>query len=224
MKFELSEKHCWVEQIGLSNKPMPLIILLAGEYEEQTMLKMREMLLRQIDEGNCRAFIIAGFGPIDWERDYSPWYLEGNNDRIFQGKADETLDFMKNALLPEIQKRFSINNEVYPVGYSLGGLTAIYGHCSIGFTGCGSCSGALWFPGWLEFLQEHLPSGRVYMSLGGKEERTKDSLICQVGINTQKTKELISKSTEVIYFKEPGGHFKEVPQRIGRAILWLLKP
>jgi predicted alpha/beta superfamily hydrolase len=202
---------------------MPLIILLAGEYEEQTLAEIREMLLQQIDVGNCRAFMIAGFGPIDWHRDYSPWYLEGNNARIFEGKADETIEFMKNTLLPELQKSYSLNGEVYPVGYSLGGLTAIYAHCSIGFTGCGSCSGALWFPGWLEFVKEHLPSGKVYLSLGGKEEKTKDSLMCQVGIITQKTKELVAKSTEVTYVKEPGGHFKEVPQRIGRAILWLLK-
>lgn len=69
-----------------------------------------------------------------------------------------------------------------------------------------------------------MPSGKVYLSLGGKEEKIKDLLMCQVGIVTQKTKELITKSTQLVYFKEPGGHFKEVPQRIGRAILWLLKP
>lgn len=223
MKFQLNEKHCWVEQIGSSNQPMPLIILLSGEYEEHTLSGIREMLLQQIDEGNCKAFIIAGFGPIDWDRDYSPWYLERNNGRVFEGKADEIIDFMKNTLIPELQKSFLLNGEVYPVGYSLGGLTAIYAQCSIGFTGCGSCSGALWYPGWLEFVKKHLPSGKVYLSLGGKEEKTKDSLMCQVGIITQKTKELISKSTEVVYFKEPGGHFKEVPQRIARAILWLLK-
>ncbi len=223
MKFELAEKNCWVEQIGSSKEPMPLVILLSGEYEEETLHEIREMLLYQIDKGNCQAFIIAGFGPIDWERDYSPWYLERNNGRIFQGKADETLDFMKNTLLPELHKNFFLNGEVYPVGYSLGGLTSLYAHCSIGFTGCGSCSGALWFPGWLKFLEDHLPSGKVYLSLGGKEEKTKDSLMCQVGIMTQKTKDLIAKSTEVTYFKEPGGHFKQVPQRIGRAILWLLK-
>jgi len=224
LEFELAKKNCWAEQIGLSNQPMPLVILLSGDFEEESFSEIREMLIKQINQGNCQPFLIAGFGHIDWDRDYSPWYLEGSKDRIFEGKADETIDFMANILLPELKQRFPLNGEVYPVGYSLGGLTAIYAHCSIGFTGCGSCSGALWFPGWLDYVQEHLPTGKVYLSLGGKEDKTKDSLMCKVGITTQQTKELIAKSAKVTYVKEPGGHFKEVPQRIGRAIWWLLNP
>ncbi|MGB4659932.1 MAG: alpha/beta hydrolase-fold protein [Mobilitalea sp.] len=223
LKFELKEKDCWAEQIGLSNQPLPLILLLSGDFEEENFAEIREMLTPQIEKGNCQSFLIAGFGPIDWDRDYSPWYLERSKERIFGGKADEMIDFMNNTLLPELQKKFSLNGEVYPVGYSLGGLAAIYAHCKIGFNGCGSCSGALWFPGWTDYVQEHLPSGKVYLSLGGKEEKTKDTLMCQVGTATQQTKELSAQSAEVIYVKEPGGHFKEVPQRIGRAILWLLK-
>jgi Predicted hydrolase of the alpha/beta superfamily len=224
MKFELGEKYCWAEQLGLSDQPLPLVILLSGDDSVQQLSEICEMLLPQIDSRNCRAFLIAGFGPIDWNRDYTPWYLEGTNGLIFAGKANETLDFMKNTLVPMLQSRFSLNGEVYPVGYSLGGLTALYVHCMLGFTGCGSCSGSLWFPGWLEFLQEHQPSGKVYLSLGGKEEKTKDPLMCEVVTATQKSKELIAKSAKVTYVKEPGGHFREIPQRIGRAILWLLNP
>jgi len=224
MKFALDEKFCWAEQLGSSDQPVPLVILLSCDDCVQQLSEISEMLLPLIETGECRPFLITGFGPIDWNRDFTPWYLEGTGGRIFAGKADETLDFMKNTLLPELQSLYSLNGEVYPVGYSLGGLTAFYAHCRLGFTGCGSCSGSLWFPGWLEFLQKHQPSGKIYLSLGGKEEKTKDPLMREVGTATQKSKELIAKSVKVIYVKEPGGHFREIPQRIGRAILWLLKP
>ena len=222
MKFELGEKYYWAEQLGSSDQPLPLVILLTGDDGMRQLPEISEMLLPRIEAGKCRPFLITGFGPIEWNRDFSPWYLEGTDGRIFAGKADETLSFLKNTLLPALQNLFSLNGEVYPVGYSLGGLAALYAHCLLGFSGCGSCSGSLWFPGWLEFLQKHQPSGKVYLSLGGKEEKTKDPLMHEVGIATQKSKELIAKSAKVTYVKEPGGHFREIPQRIGRAILWLL--
>ncbi|MDQ7096700.1 alpha/beta hydrolase-fold protein [Desulfosporosinus sp. PR] len=223
-KFELGEKYCWTEQLGSSDQPLPLVILLSGDDGMQQLSEIREMLLPRIEAGKCRPFLITGFGPIEWNRDFSPWYLEDTGGRIFAGKADETLGFLENTLLPALRSLFSLNGEVYPVGYSLGGLAALYGHCLLGFRGCGSCSGSLWFPGWLEFLQKHPPAGKVYLSLGGKEEKTKDPLMCEVGIATQRSKELIAKSAKVTYVKEPGGHFREIPQRIGRAILWLLNP
>ncbi len=224
MKFVLDQKYCWAEQLGPSDQPVPLVILLTGDDSVQQLSEIREMLLLRIEAGECRPFLITGFGPIDWDRDFSPWYLEGTGGRIFAGKADKTLGFMKNALLPMLQSIFSLSGEVYPVGYSLGGLTSLYAHCRSGFSGCGSCSGSLWFPGWLEFLQKHQPSGKVYLSLGGKEEKAKDPLMCEVGKATQKSKKLVAKSAKVIYVKEPGGHFREISQRIGRAILWLLEP
>lgn len=224
MEFILDEKYCWAEQLGSPDQPVPLVILLTGDDSVHQLPEIREMLLAWIEAGKCQPFLITGFGPIVWDRDFAPWYVEGTGGRIFAGKADETLDFMKNTLLPALQSLFSLNGEVYPVGYSLGGLTAFYAHCRLGFTGCGSCSGSLWFPGWLEFLQKHQPSGKVYLSLGGKEEKTKDPLMCKVGTATQRSKELIARSAKVTYVKEPGGHFREIPQRIARAILWLLKP
>ncbi|MDA8442480.1 MAG: alpha/beta hydrolase-fold protein [Peptococcaceae bacterium] len=224
IKVTLGEKYYWAEQLGAPDQPAPLVILLSGDESVQHMPVIRELLLPQIEAGRCQAFVIAGFGPTDWNRDYTPWHFADTGGRIFAGKADETLEFMQNIVVPALQSKFSLNGEVYPVGYSLGGLTALYAHCRLGFSGCGSCSGSLWFPGWLDFLRQHRPSGKVYLSLGGKEENTKDPLISEVGTITQKSKELIAQSAKVTYVKEPGGHFREIPQRIGRAILWLLKP
>jgi len=40
------------------------------------------MLFPQIEAGKCRPFLISGFGPIDWNRDFAPWYLEGTGIMI----------------------------------------------------------------------------------------------------------------------------------------------
>src|SRR5665647_2197602 len=99
MKFVLDEKYCWAVQLGSSDQAMPLVILLSGDDSVQQLSEISEMLLPMIEAGECRPFLITGFGPIDWNRDFTPWYLEGTGGRIFAGKADETLDFMKNTLL-----------------------------------------------------------------------------------------------------------------------------
>lgn len=145
------------------------------------------------------------------------------------GKPGTRLCGEARALLPRVQEtiarlqaRHALGEAVYPVGYSLGGLAALYFHCEAGFSGCGSCSGSLWYPGWLEYLEARAPGGKIYLSLGGKEKNARDPLMRTVEEATCQTKALLSASARCTFVHEPGGHFRDVPQRLARAIAWLL--
>ena len=212
--------QCWNEWFGEARPGAPLVFLLAGEPDE-LMVSLRPALEPAIAQGNCPAFLLAGFAPVDWDRDYSPWPAQDSQGRAFAGEANALLPRVRETAA-QLQARHSLGNAVYPVGYSLGGLAALYFHCEAGFSGCGSCSGSLWYPGWLEYLKTRAPGGKIYLSLGGKEKNARDPLMRTVEDATIQTKALLSSSARCTFVHEPGGHFRDVPQRLARAILWLL--
>lgn len=219
-QIQIDDKNCVVEQF--TNNPVALIILLCGNEGEKTIEHLKPLILPQVKTKKCHSFLLSTFSPIDWDKDYSPWRFVTDNNRIFTGEADKTIHFINNRLIPTLNTQYSFS-EIYIVGYSLGGLTAIYAHCLHHYNGCASCSGSLWYPHFTNFIKKHLPDGKIYLSLGGKESHTSDPLMSTVETATSETKRIIANSSQSIYVKESGGHFKDIDGRIARAILWLLK-
>ena len=203
-----------IESFGEPTEGAPLIILLAGEDELSS--EFREKLSAE----GVPPLWIAVPCEVDWERDFTPWYVEGTNGRVFYGGADafgEHVASVREALQQELYPE-----KTYIVGYSLGGLAAMYLHTKLDFDGCGSCSGSLWYPGWCEYLEEHPPKGKVYLSLGGKEKNTRDPLMVKNPETTERTKQISKRSADAVIFKnEPGSHFKDPDGRLARAIKWL---
>ncbi len=73
-------------------------------------------------------FALYAFQVEDWNRDFSPWKASaafGNED--FQGKADKTLQWLINNLIPTIKERYGLDREIYLIGYSLSGLFSLGG-------------------------------------------------------------------------------------------------
>ena len=110
---------------------------------------------------------------------------------------------------------------------SLGGLLAFWAVCSSGsFAGCASCSGSLWYDGWLDFLEEHPPSPwqRVYLSLGRTEEKARNPRMAQVGEATRRSFERLQRAevpSRLVW--QDGGHFHQIPRRLAGALTSLLK-
>ena len=71
----------------------------------------------------------------------------------------------------------------YIGGYSLAGLFALWAACQTDlFRGVAAASPSMWFPGFLEYIKEHpIRSGRVYLSLGDREEKTRNPVMATVG-------------------------------------------
>lgn len=167
MKFLLEDKVCRAElfcadELDSINRTggrrLPLVFMFMGEYTEELDMQLKEYILPEIRAGKVEPFVLASFGPVEWDRDYSPWYAMGSRGRIFEGRAPQYRRFIEQMLIPYLQEAYPLSGKVYTIGYSLGGLAALYYYFELGFLGCVSCSASLWYPGWKAYLAEQLKS------------------------------------------------------------------
>lgn len=147
----------------------------------------------------------------DWNSELSPWPADG-----FGGKGEELEKWILSTM--------NSSHHYIIAGYSLGGLFSLwmYGRHE-SFVGCISASGSLWFPGWINYLHTINRKAVVYLSLGRKESKTKNKLMCTVGQNTIETYQYLSKNNRCIYIEENGGHFTEPDQRMIRGFKWVFE-
>ena len=220
--FEVGDRQGWLRLIGQAEGGRPLVWLLAGDMTQERLAEMETILLGQIAQGKCPPLALCGFGPVDWDEDYAPWPLETPDGRRFGSGAQTTAEYAWEVFLPAVRERFGSNGEIYAVGYSLGGLTALYAAAQGSYAGAGSCSGSLWYPGFAEWFGEHLPDCPVYLSLGGKEKNTRDPLMARVEDCTRAVYDQLRRQNKTAFVHEPGGHFRDTAQRLCNAIVWLL--
>lgn len=214
-EFSFSGFSCRAERIG---EGRPALVLLFSGFEQELFSNVSGLL-----QGAGCPLILAEYGGIDWDRDYSPWAAEGYQGRKFSGGADRLLKFLPE-FTAELEQRYGEFSGVYLCGYSLGGLFALYAAACdpAAYSGAASCSGSMWFPGWTEFLKTHPLHGRIYLSLGGKEKNSPDSLMASVEDKTGEVKRIAERTAQVTFVHEAGGHFSRIPQRITRGITQLL--
>ncbi len=185
-------------------------------------------ILRELRPG--AAFTLVCYEAKDWNRDFSPWAAQGvRPGEAFSGGGAATLDWLTGACIPYIEGKFGKPSARMTGGYSLSGLFALWAFYESGlFTGCASCSGSLWFPGWADYVSEKkAPQGsRVYLSLGMKEEKTRNAAMAAVGDRTRAMHERLASDenvmkTELVWHN--GGHFADVERRIAQGFAWLLR-
>ena len=166
----------------------------------------------------------------DWNRDLSPWKAERvfRKGDDFAGGAEEFLHKLLK-IVPEAEKTLGFVPEFRGIaGYSLAGLFAVWTlYRTDVFSRAASMSGSLWFDGFAEFMEEHRPVNapeKVYLSVGEREKQTKNVRMAQVEACTVRTAEILrGYGTDVRFELNPGGHFDEVPGRIGRGLRWIVE-
>lgn len=234
--FEAGGRSVWLCRLGSAagSEELPLVILPSGEDAKEELGVVVPLLQIAIEEGTCRPFWLACFASDDWNRDYSPWPAPAlfAKEPPFAGGGAETLEWMKTALLPELAAKTGgafTPQSTGILGYSLAGLFALWTFYGSGlFSMTGSCSGSLWFDGWMDYANTHTaPAGsRVYLSLGDKEEKARNPRMAAVGGATRRMADLLKADANVIETTlewNAGGHFNEVPQRIAKALAWLMR-
>ena len=172
-------------------------------------------------------FTIAAFESCDWNGDFSPWPSPPVlGDEAFSGGGRKTLDWLCKSALPWTCENLSCGGK-YIGGYSLAGLFSLWAlyECEE-LDGAVSCSGSLWFPGWVEYAGAHAGQikGDVYLSLGIKEERTRNRAMASVGDNTRLEFELLKSGENVRRCTlewNPGGHFADIAGRMARGFQWI---
>ena len=207
-----------------SERPGCLLVQPSARHENGTL----EAEVAQLEALAPTPFLLATIELEDWTIDLMPWW-DGNISRDPEaGKhGQETLAFILNDLLPELESRYG----VLPIligGYSLGGLFGLWASCQTDrFRAVAAASPSVWIHGWLPFAKKNVPmADAVYLSLGDREEHVKNQAIARVGDNLRAYYELLQKQLEpdrCTLVWEEGNHFTDNAGRLARAFAWCLQ-
>lgn len=197
-------------------------------HEENEITDTAKRLYRRTAPDSCRLVV---FETEDWNGDFSPWKAAPVfGSEPFAGRAPVTLAWILESLIPLLKADGVLRSGVglYLAGYSLSGLFALWAflECDL-FAGAASCSGSLWFPNWQDYLSGRTlcREGAVYLSLGSREEKTKNRMMASVGDHTRETYRILKESdcgiTATLEWNE-GGHFFDPAGRLVKGMLWLI--
>ena len=165
-------------------------------------------------------FKLIAFKINDWNKDLSPWKAPavfGKDD--FGDNADSTLN--------EILEYCKDGTKTYYLGgYSLAGLFSLWASYQTDlFSGVAAASPSMWFPKFTDYMKNHtIKSCNVYLSLGDKEEKTRNPVMAEVGNKISEAYNLL-KDNDINCTLEwnEGNHFKDADFRTAKAFLWVLK-
>ena len=182
-------------------------------------LSLIEQEVAFIGSNTNENFHVTAFLVDDWNRDLSPWQAPavfGKED--FGDGARQTLQ--------EILKYCEEDSRKYYIGgYSLAGLFSLWAVCQTDrFCGAAAASPSVWFPGFTDYLRDHrVQSKSVYLSLGNKEERSRNAVMAAVVDRIRETYEIL-RNQEIPCTLEwnEGNHFRDSELRTAKAFSWVL--
>lgn len=156
----------------------------------------------------------------NWNRELSPWKAPA----VF---GEEDFGDGAEALLEEILRLCSDADKTYYLGgYSLAGLFALWTACRTDrFRGIAAVSPSVWFPGFLPYMQEQgIRSDVIYLSLGDKEEKTKNPVMSTVGDRIRELEMWLQQcGIRCTLEWNPGNHFREPGLRTARGFAWVMQ-
>ena len=183
--------------------------------------------LSAIKDGCKHRFAYVALIVEDWNKELAPWTAAPVYGKVpFGNGAAETLRVIEDGVIPEMKKRFESlkGADVVIGGYSLAGLFALWcGYESTMFRGVAAASPSVWYSGWMDYAGQRKPkAGRIYLSLGDAEAKTKNPVMATVADNISGLYDMIKKCPDVRSFLEwnEGGHFREPALRTARAFVW----
>ena len=201
-----------------------LLLQMTGEHELQSIDHEAAAIAQ-----SGRKYLFAAVPVSNWNDALSPWeapVVWGTQG--FGGKAADTLRFLTEQVIAVLKQQFDLPENVKIIlgGYSLAGLFALWASTQTGlFYGVAAASPSVWFPGWMEFEQQHpMQTQRIYLSLGDKEARTKNTVMAAVGDNIRTLhSRLAERGADCTLEWNSGGHFKDADLRTARAFQWVME-
>ena len=171
-------------------------------------------------------FLFAAVPVESWNDTLSPWEAPAVwGKQGFGGNAMDTLRFLTEQVIPTLKQQLRLpeNIKIILGGYSLAGLFALWASTQTDlFYGVAAASPSVWFPGWMEFEQRHpIQAQRIYLSLGDREERTRNATLAVVGDNIRTLhSQLIARGADCTFEWNSGGHFKDADLRTAKVFQW----
>ena len=218
MELSLSGRKCCL--FG-SETPEVFLVQPSARHENASLESEVTQLAALID----RPFLLVTIELEDWTLDLMPWW-DGNISRDPEaGKhGQETLDFILQGLLSELERRYGPRPVVLG-GYSLAGLFALWASCQTDrFQAIAAASPSVWIHDWIPFAKKNMPMAQaVYLSLGDREEHVKNQAIARVGDTLRAYYELLRNQLDPEHCTlvwEEGGHFNDNAGRLARAFAY----
>ena len=225
IRMSVAETEC----ICYSDVGSRFLLIQPGDENDLTDLqKQKEEMEQRSGKIPCTFCV---FRVKDWFKDLSPWDAPPVFGKTAFGHgADDTLAFLTSVLSPALQDKFRLSEgiPVFIGGYSLAGLFALYAvYSTKRFAGCAAVSPSVWFPNWNEYADTHeIGTSLVYLSLGDKEEKTKNRQMATVGVRIQKQKARLDEKREIVSCClewNEGNHFSVPWLRTAKGFAWLLR-
>ena len=201
-----------------------LLLQMTGEHELQSM----DHEVAAIAQSN-RKYLFAAIPVESWNDALSPWEAPAVwGKQGFGGNAADTLRVLTEQVVPTLKQQFNLPENVKIIlgGYSLAGLFALWASTQTDlFYGIAAASPSVWFPDWMEFEQQRLiQTQHIYLSLGDKEDHTKNAVMAVVGDNIRTLhSQLTERGADCILEWNSGGHFKDADLRTARAFRWVME-
>lgn len=194
--------------------PGASLVLIEPVHVPEGMEKEAEL----IREYSGREFRLLGV-KVDWFRDLSPWPAPAvYGDLRFGDGAEKTLESILE-ITGEPGKRYVLG------GYSMGGLFALWAACRTdAFSAVAAASPSVWFPGFAEYMKAGtVRAERVYLSLGGREEKTRNPTMAPVGERIREIYALL-REREIPCCLEwnRGNHFADLEERMAKGFAWAM--
>ena len=208
-----------------SEKPECLLIQPIDAHDLQVL----DNEVAVIQSLTSRPFMLVGFEIRDWQSELTPWMAPAVFGKIpFGGGAAATLSFIKDVLIPRLEQMQLFDKDRMQCvlgGYSLAGFFALWtGYQTEMFDGIAAVSPSVWFPRWMEYAESNRPlAASVYLSLGDKEEKTKNPLMAQVGNCIRKQRDLLTAqgvNTTLVW--NSGNHFQLSDVRTAKGFAWIM--
>lgn len=222
--FILDDKKCINYTSG--EQPQFLLVQPVDEHDAEVL----DSEVAAIARNTTKSFHFTSFAISDWNHELSPWdapAVFGHED--FGHGAKETLAWLETKLLPSVKARYHLpaNIPVILGGYSLAAFFALWSaYQTDSFTAIAAASPSVWFPHWLEYAQTHTPKVQaIYLSLGNREERTRNEVMATVGNNIRAYATHLIEHDNIAAVLEwnKGNHFQHTDQRCASAFLWFLE-
>ena len=192
-----------------------VLIQPVDDHELSYIEKEAELIKEAVGDDWCLAAVKVD----NWNDDLSPWNAPGvfgNDD--FGGHAGDTLQ--------EILKLTGDAKKTYYIGGdSLAGLFSLWAAYNTDiFVGVAAASPSVWFPEFTSYMESNrIGCNSVYLSLGDKEEKTKNHVMRTVGDCIRNAYDLLKgRGIECTLEWNSGNHFKDADIRTAKAFAWIL--
>jgi predicted alpha/beta superfamily hydrolase len=221
-EFVCSGREC----LGYTEPGSRILMLQGVDENDLSVLEEQIGLIRQ---NSLRPFTFVTFRIGDWNSELSPWPAPPVFGKTpFGSGAPGTLSFLENELIPEARLRFGLpeNCPVIIGGYSLAAFFALWAsYKSCAFSAVAAASPSVWFPRWIEEAEKGRCSASfVYLSLGDREEKTRNPVMAAVGNCIRRQKEILDRQgvPGILEWNE-GNHFTDTGKRCAKAFVRCLE-